>query len=129
MLLRAPKLICGYGQQKTSNATVPDSSGEQGAAFEIKYQCVGRCFCGERVLHIGPPEQLAGKVEARDAARAVLKRSATSDNSINDQENVIGGVSFTHDYLIAMVTDGASPKRDDSAMHQSLVLAVDKRAV
>ena len=40
MLLDAPKLICGGGQQIRCNSAVSNGGGKQSAAFEKKHECI-----------------------------------------------------------------------------------------
>ncbi len=124
MLLRTSKLVCRCIQQKTRNSTVPGSDGKEGATFEIEDHYIGRRFYRQRVLQIGPAKHLAGQIETNNVPCAVLKRSATSDNSLDDQKDVVGRVALTDDHLVAAVTDRSSPKRNYGALDQLLVVAM-----
>ena len=79
------------------------------------------------MLQIGPAKQLAGQIETKNVPCAVLKRSATSDNSLYDQKDVVGRVALADDHLVAVVTDGPAPKRNDGALHQFPVVTWDRR--
>jgi hypothetical protein len=104
------------------------SDGQQGAALEIKHQCIGGCLGGKQMVLISPAEQLSRQIKARDAAGSVLKCPTAADDSVQNQEYVIGWVSFTYDDLIPMVADGAAPKGNNGALHQFLVVDLQKWA-
>jgi hypothetical protein len=57
-----------------------------------------------------------------------LKGPAAADDSIQNQEYVIGWISFAYDDLVPMVTDRAAPKGNNGALHQFLVVDLQKRA-
>src|SRR5262245_28641848 len=122
VLLGTPKFVRCGSQQETCNSTVMGGDGQQGTALEIQHQCIGRCLGGKRMFQICPAKQLSRQIKARDAAGAALKGSATADDPIHDQENVIGRVPFAHDDLVPMVTDRAASKGNNGALHQFLVL-------
>ena len=112
MLLRSSKLVCRHIEQKACNSTVPSSDGEQGAAFEIEDHCIGCRFHRQHMLQIGPAKHFAGQIETKNIPCAVLKRSATSDNSLYDQKDIVGRIALANDHLVAVVTDRSSPKRN-----------------
>src|SRR5262249_8098271 len=63
---------------------------------------------------------LAGQIKGDDPAGTIFERLAITDDPTDYKENVIGAVSLTGDYVVAVDTKGTPLKRGKSAL-QSFV--------
>src|SRR5262249_41458385 len=123
MLLRPQKLVGCFHQQEVSNSAVLCSDRKQNTTFVIQDQRIGRRFDRQRVLLVGPTEQLSVEIKAEDAACAVLKRPTTANNPVHDQKDVFGGIGLADDQLVAAMTNRASPERSDAALNRRPLVA------
>ncbi len=83
---------------------------KQNAPLEKQNQRVRRRFNRQRVLQfIGPSEKLAWSVKSHDRACAVLKGLATTNDPVDDHEDIVGRVSFADNGAVAPVADRSTP--------------------
>ena len=74
----------------------------------------------------GQAKHFAREIESDDAPTAVLIGSATSDGALDDEVDVIRGVSLTDDHRIAAVTDRSAPKRENAVLYNAMIAPMQK---
>ena len=64
-----------------------------------------------------PAEQISRQIECNNAAGASFVGPARSHSAADHQEHVVGRISLTHDYVVAVVSNWTAAKRTESAIY------------
>jgi len=74
-----------------------------------------------------PAKKLSREMKSDDTAATVQIGSTASDNTFDDQEDVIGRISLTDNHRVAAVADRPSPKRENAVLYGLLLAITQKR--
>src|SRR5262245_5698670 len=127
MLLDTAQLPCTRAQQEACHLLFPSGNCEQRAAFEKEDHCIGRGFDRQRMFRlIGPSKELSWGVESHDGTRTILKGLAASHYSVDDHEDVVGGISLTDNCAVAPITYRATPNGKHGALRKLVAIPGDE---